>query len=86
MNLVQEQDDISRGLYFLDQLLHPFLEFSAVLRASNHTGQIHSQNPLILHSFRNDSGCDLGCKPFDHRSLTNTRLAYQAGIVLRPPA
>ena len=52
VDFIQEKDHISRSLHFLDQALHPLLEFSAVLGTGYHSRKIHGQDPLILHAVR----------------------------------
>ena len=82
MHLIQKQNHITCCLYFLDQLLHTLFKFTTVLGTGDHAGKIHGKYLLLFHAFRHQSAGNALCQTFDHCGLADTRLPYEARIVL----
>ena len=82
MNLINEQDDVARGLDFADKPLDALLKLAAELGAGHKAGHIQQIDFLILQAGRNLAlGNALG-NAFGNRGLADTGLANQAGVVL----
>ena len=82
VNLVNEQDDVARSLYFADQALHPLFELAAELGARHQGGQVQQEQLLIPQAgghiaAGNALGNALGNGRFAHACLTD-----EAGVVL----
>ena len=86
MELIKEQEHVAVSLYLCDDLLHSFLELTAVFRSGYHPREIKSKKPFILYSRRNISGHYKLSKTLDYCSLTYTRLTNEAWIILCPSA
>src|ERR1017187_554853 len=86
VQLVDEEDDVSRALDLVHHGLDPLLELAAVLRARHHEGEVE-RDDLLLEQDLGDVAChDLLGQALDDRRLADPRLSYQDGIVLRAPA
>ena len=83
VKFVDKGDDLAvRSFDLAQNSLEAFLEFTAILRARNHPGQIKSDQLLVLQRF-GDVACDdsLG-EAFDDGGLTDAGLTDQNRVVL----
>ena len=83
MKLIDEEDDVRIGNCFIEHALDPFLKVTPVLGACDHRADLHAVNDLALDDVGNIVVCDLERESFCDRSLTDTGITYEAGVVLR---
>ena len=83
VKFVDEGDDFAvRSFDFVKNSLEAFLEFTTVLRARNHPGQIKSDQLLVLQRFGDVASDDSLSEAFDDGGLTDAGLTDQNRVVL----
>ena len=83
VKFVDEGDDLAvRPFNLVQNSLEAFLEFTTVLRARNHSGQIKSDQLLVLQRFGDVACNDSLSEAFDDGGLTDAGLADQNRVVL----
>ena len=85
MNLVDEQDDISRVLDILNKPLDPAFKLSAKLCAGDQSRQVKQIQLFVRETVWHIAACELLRNPLCNGCLSDARLANQAGIVLCSP-
>ena len=80
VDLIDEEDDVRICNRFVEHILDTLLELTS--GAGYHRTHLHAVYDLALDNVRNVILGDLQCEAFCDRSLTYTRVAYEAGIVL----
>ena len=73
------------GRDLLEDLLDPFLELAAVLRARHHGVDRQLDEALVAQALRHLAGDDALGEPLDDRGLADARLADQHRVVLLAP-
>ena len=83
VKFVDEGDDLAVGTFdFVKNSLEAFFEFATVLRARNHSGQIKSDQLLVLQRFGDVASDDSLSEAFDDGGLTDAGLTDQNRVVL----
>src|SRR5580693_3518042 len=86
MQLVDEQDDLPRGIFnFFQHGLQAILKLAAVFCARQHGAQIQSHYTLVLQPFGYVAGNDALCQTFHNGGLAHAGLSDQHRIVLGTP-
>ena len=86
MQLVDEQNDLARGLlHFLQHRLQPLLKLAAELRARDQRAHVERHHFLVLQPLRHVAADDALRQALHNGRLAHARLANQHRIVLRPP-
>ena len=83
MKFVDEGDDLAvRSFNLAQNSLEAFFEFATVLRTRNHSGQIKSNELLVLQRFGDVACNDSLSEAFDDGGLTDAGLTDQNRVVL----
>ena len=83
MKFVDKGDDLAvRSFDLAQNSLEAFFEFATVLRARNHSGQIKSDQLLVLQRFGDVASDDSLSEAFDDGGLTDAGLTDQNRVVL----
>ena len=82
MDLVNEQDDVARGLHLAEQAFHPLLELAPELGSRHESGQVQKVNLLVLQLGRHLALGDPLGDPLGDGRLAHARLADEAGVIL----
>jgi hypothetical protein len=83
VQLVDEYDVLALALgYFLEQSLEALLELAAILRASDHAGDIHLDELLVAQRLRHITVDDALGEPLHYRRLANAGLSDKHRVVL----
>ena len=82
VQLVQEQDHVSRPSDLRQHLVHPLLKLPPVLGARHHGHQIQAEQPLAPQGLGHRPGGHAQGQPLRHRRLAHPRLADEGGVVL----
>ncbi len=86
MQLVDEEDDLARGVLDLgEDGLEPLLELAAILRAGEERADVERPHALALQPLRHVARDDPLCEALDDRRLPHARLADENRVVLRAP-
>ncbi|GBD19254.1 hypothetical protein HRbin27_01760 [bacterium HR27] len=85
VHFIDEDDDFAfRGANLIEDRLQAFFELAAVLGAREHRCQIELNDALVAEPLRYVAADDPLRQPLDDRRFSDTRLADQHRIVLRP--
>ena len=85
VHLVDEQDDVARGLpHLVEHALQPLLELAAIFRAGDHRAHVEREQALVLDAVGHVAVGDAQREAFGDRGLADARLADQHRIVLGP--
>src|ERR1022692_2204142 len=76
---------VAPGPDFLEDLLQPLLEVTAVARPSHQGAEVQRVKLLVLQRLRHLALDDLLRQPFDHGGLAHPWLADEHRVVLGPP-
>jgi len=86
VDLVDEEDDLALGGgHLLQDGLQAVFELAAELRARHERPHVQGDDALVLERLRHVAVDDPLREPLDDGRLADTRLADQAGVVLRAP-
>ena len=85
MYLVDEEDDVARVDSLVDARLDALLEVSSVLRPREERGEVEREDVLVFECVGDEVAHEQLRNSLDDRSLADSRLADQAGIVLVAP-
>jgi len=86
VQLVDEEDDLPGGVGdFLQDSFQALFELAPEFRPRDQRAQIEGDHPLILEILRHVTAHDALRQPLGDRRLTDTGLANQDRVVLRPP-
>ena len=84
VQFVNEEDDLAIAVRDLFQkCLQSILEFSSELRARDHRGNVHRDQPLVLQRLRHVARDDAAREALDDRRLAHAGLADEHRVVLR---
>ena len=83
VQLVDEEDHVAACLDLLEHLLEPLFEVAAVTRPGNQRAEVEGVELLALDRFGHVADDDVVGETFDNRSLANSRLTDEHGVVLR---
>ena len=85
VHLVDEQDDLARGLlHVVEHALQALLELAAIFRAGDHCAEVERQQALVLDAVGHVAVGDAQGEALGDGGLADARLADQYGIVLGP--
>ena len=85
VHLVDEQDDVARGLaHFVEHALQPLLELAAIFRAGDHRAEVEREQALVLDPVGHVAVGDAQREALGDRGLADAGLADQHRIVLGP--
>ena len=82
MDLVDEQDDVARGLHLADQPLHAAFELAAELRARHKAGEVQQIYLPVLQARGHLARGDAQRNALGNGRFAHARLADEAGVVL----
>ncbi|CAB4778206.1 unannotated protein [freshwater metagenome] len=82
MDFVDEQNDVTTGTNFLENLLQALFEVTAVTRTGHEGSEVQGVELLVSQGCGNLVGHNLLSQSFDDGRLTNTGLTDEDGVVL----
>src|SRR5690606_4073149 len=83
VQLVDEGDDVLVAADLVDDLLHPFLEVTAITSAGDETGEVDLDHTAIAQDVRNVAVGDALGDAFDDGRLAHSGFTDEHGVVLR---
>ena len=86
MHLVDEQDDLARGLLDLvEHALEPLLELAAIFGAGDQRAHVEAEQAAVLEAVGHVAIGDAQREPLGDRGLADAGLADQHRVVLGAP-
>ena len=86
VHLIDEQDDILGPLDFVHDALDALFKLTAVLRTSDHQGEVEGDDLTVEKDFRDDARSDLLSQAFDDGGLAHAGFTDEDRIILRAAA